>query len=98
MGTSLKHPHQRSKKCWPSDEQATDSSGAVSRNQRHTFTHTQESSRNRQQHTHTHKHTSATFKFLSSLPSSKTGDRGGGGGLQVVGVHVGLSAGEAGKA
>ena len=50
VGTSLQHPHQRSKKCWPSDEQATDSRGAVSRNHRHTFTHTQESSRNRQQH------------------------------------------------
>ena len=48
VGTSLQHPHQRSKKCWPSDEQATDSSGAVSRNHRHTFT--QESSSNRQQH------------------------------------------------
>ena len=32
VGTSLQHPHQRSKKCWPSDEQATDSCGAVSRN------------------------------------------------------------------
>ena len=79
MGTSLKHPHQRSKKCWPSDEQATDSSGAVSRNQRHTFTHTQETHTHTQTHTGTqapaHEHAKIVCWLLGHAPMFATTGR-----------------------